>query len=214
MGKIGFPWLSVDTGGNLGGFSFVKFIDEREAHYEKFIGKISDEVMHSTDVKPVHVDIYTFPPAEKRPYYTLLTGGMSDVRQNIPAKFPHLSPRAEILTYVSKPQGWMYNVLKGLAEMPSDDNTFLHWYHSVPNGKPMTAVPSELTAYFFVPPYLEDQGFNPMIVGGEKTDFLVLVPITNQELNFKREHGANGLLDKFDQNNFNYVIDESRKSFV
>jgi len=27
---------------------------------------------------------------------------------------------------VRQPEGWMFNVLKGLAEMPFDDLTFLH----------------------------------------------------------------------------------------
>ncbi len=175
---------------------------------------MANEVMHSTNVKPVHIDVYTFKPSSARPYYTLLTGGMSDLRQNIPVKFSNLSPRAEIMTYAHEVKGWMQNVLKGLAEMPWDDNTFLHWYHSVPNGKPMTAEPSELTAFFFVPPYREDQNFNPMIVEGDKVDFLVMIPITQRELNFKREHGAKALIDVFDQNNFDYIINEARKSFV
>lgn len=187
---------------------------QRETHYERFIGPMANEVMHSTNVKPVHIDVYTFKPSSARPYYTLLTGGMSDLRQNIPVKFSNLSPRAEIMTYAHEVKGWMQNVLKGLAEMPWDDNTFLHWYHSVPNGKPMTAEPSELTAFFFVPPYREDQNFNPMIVEGDKVDFLVMIPITQRELNFKREHGAKALIDVFDQNNFDYIINEARKSFV
>lgn len=192
----------------------MPLIDQREAHYEKFLGPIMDPVMHSTDIKPVHIDIYTFPPTEERPYFTLITGGMSDLRQNVPARYHSLGRRAEILTYAAEPQGWMYNVLKGLAEMPFDDNTFLHWYHTAPNGKAMTAEPSDLTAYLFVPPYLEVEEFSPMTIDGDNTDFLMMVPITARELNFTREHGIDAMLNVFDEHDFDYIINERRSSFI
>ena len=192
----------------------MNLIAQRESHYEKFLGPISDEVMHSTDIKPVHVDIYTFPPTEERPYYTLITGGMSDLRQNIPDRYTSIGRRAEIMTYAREPQGWMYNVLKGLAEMPSDHDTFLHWYHNVPNGKPMTADPSDLTAFFFVPPFFEADEFSPMMVDGDATDILFMVPITDRELSFIREKRSEAMLEIFDRHDFDYVIDEKRQSFV
>jgi len=192
----------------------MNHIDQRESHYEKFLGTLTDQVMHSTDIKPVHVDVYTFPPTADRPYYTLITGGMFDLRQNIPPQHTSLGRRAEIMTYAHEPQGWMYNVLKGLAEMPFDDDTFLHWYHTVPNGKAMTADPSDLTAFLFVPPYLEAKDFSPMTVDGDETDFLVMVPITDSELNYTREHRVEAMLEVFDRHDFDYVVNEKRGSFV
>ena len=32
-------------------------LTHREAHYERFLGPIEQQVMHSTDDKPVHIDI-------------------------------------------------------------------------------------------------------------------------------------------------------------
>jgi hypothetical protein len=192
----------------------MHFIDQREAHYEKFWGPIQNQVMHSADVKPVHVDVYTFTPTKERPYFTLITGGMSDLRQNIPSCHPTLNKRAEVMTYTHELQNWMYNVLKGLAEMPFNDETFLHWYHTVPNGIPMTAEPSELTAFLFLPPIFEAEGFSPMIVDGDQTDMLVMVPITERELIFTRERGIEAMLEIFDQQDFDYIINERRSSFV
>ena len=94
--------------------------------------------MHSTDAKTVHVDIYTFAPTADRDFYTLITSGMPDVRQNIPDD-RNISPRAEIMLSCHEATPWMYSVLKGLAEMPSDDDTFLSYRNTVPNGMPMTA---------------------------------------------------------------------------
>ena len=61
-------------------------------------------------------------------------------------------------------------VLKGMAEMPSDDGTFLSYRHAVSNGMPMAAKPSLLTGYFFFHPILENEEFSPMLVDSDDTD--------------------------------------------
>jgi len=201
--------------GFLGSFfgSGRGLIEQREAHYVRFFGPITEKVMHSTDTKPVHVDIYTYRPTEERPFFTLITGGMSDVRQSVPADWK-IAPRAEIMLYVSEPQGWMYNVLKGLAEMPSDDDTFLSYRHTVPNGMPMTAKPSLLTSYFFVHPLMVPDNFSPMKVDGDDTDILLLIPITEMERRYAQERGSEELISLFGNRGLDPVVDENRQSFV
>lgn len=71
--------------------------------------------MHSTDLKLVHIDIYQFKPRKDRTWWTLITSVMSNERQISPDDCAEgVSPRAEIMMYVPKPQGWMISVLKGL----------------------------------------------------------------------------------------------------
>jgi hypothetical protein len=108
----------------------------------------------------------------------------------------------------------MFNVLKGLAEMPFDDHTCLHWWHTVPNGMPMTAKPSLLTSYFFLPPYFEDEDFGGLQLDGDLVDFLWMVPITEAEREFAREHGSQALEDRMREVDLSHILDESRKSIV
>ncbi len=184
-------------------------IEQREAHYTRFLGALDQKVMHSTDVKQVHVDIYTFAPTPERPFFTLITGGMSDLRQSIPDDRDY-APRAEIMLYASQPQGWMYSVLKGLAEMPFDDDTFLSYRHTIPNGMPMTAEPSLLTSYFMSPVFGERDGFTPMLVEDDAVDVLLMVPITEGERELAVDQGSDALLALFEQREFDPVIDEAR----
>ena len=193
--------------------AYLSLIEQREAHYTRFLGPMTDEVMHSTDVKAVHVDIYTFPPTKERPFYVLITGGMSGLPQKIPENWD-ISPRAEIMLYVSKPQGWMYSVLKGLAEMPSDDDTFLSYRHTVPNGKPMTANPSVLTSYFFVHPLMLPDAFHQMTVDGDATDILLMIPVTEEEREYAKTHGSSALISLFGERGLDPVVDERRSSLV
>jgi hypothetical protein len=171
--------------------------------------------MHSTDFKPVHIDIYQFAPTGGRHYWTLITSGMSNERQIEPDDcLEHMSTRAEILMYVPEPQHWMFDVLKVLAEMPFDDNTYLHWWHTVPNGMPMTANPSVLTSFFFLPPYFEVPDFSKFELDGDRVDFLWLVPITEAEREYAIEHGSQELEKRLEEAELSHVVDESRKSVV
>ena len=187
-------------------------IKQREEHYKRFLGPLDQKIMHSTDVKAVHVDIYTFAPSSERDFYTLITGGMSDVRQSVPDDW-NISPRAEIMLYCRDPKPWMYNVLKGLAEMPSDGDTFISYRHTVPNGQPMTADPSLLTGYFFFYPILEPDEFSPMVVDGDATDVLLLIPITDDEREFAINNGVDKLVD-ICQEHLDPVIEEHRACLV
>ena len=191
------------------------YLEARERHYERFFGPMTQKIMHSTDVKPVHIDIYQFEPIKDRSHWTLITSGMSNERQIEPKDCQeYMSPRAEILMYVPEPQGWMFNVLKGLAEMPFEDNTYLHWWHTVPNGMPMTAKPSLLTSYFFLPPYFEPEGFTDLELDGDPIDFLWMVPITEAEREYAVKHGSQELEKIFEEAEMLPVLDESRQSLV
>jgi hypothetical protein len=184
----------------------------REEHYERFFGPMEDAVMDSTDFKTPHIDIYQFSPRGDREFWTLVTGGMSDLRQ---PRIPEgMHPRAELFLYASQPEPWMFDVLKGLAEMPFDDDTYIHWWHTVPNGKPMTAKPSLLTNFFFLPPKMEEPAFNTLAIDGDPVDMLWMVPITDSERTFKVAHDGYALEDLFDEQQLSPIINESRSSLV
>lgn len=190
-------------------------LSKREAHYQKFIGALAQPVMHSTDVKDVHIDIYQFAPTKKRPYWTLITGGMSDKRQALPEGTPeYVAARTELVLYAQEPKPWMFSVLKGMAEMPLDGDSFLSWHHTVPNGMPMTEQTSLLTSYFFLPPFFEKKNFESLEIEGDQVGFLLMIPITENERLFAIENGSSVLEDLMAKKGFDPVVDEARSSLV
>lgn len=190
-------------------------LEAREAHYVKHFGPLTEDVAHPIDAIEPHVDVYQFPPYGERDMWTLVTGGMSDLAQNVPDDEEEwVSKRTEIFMYVEEPKDWMLDILKGLGEMPFHDFTFLHWYHSIPNGMPMTEEPSLLTNFLFLPPYCEEEDFNEFFLHDEKVDFLWLFPITDGELAYKMEHGADALFERFEEAGLSLAVDEQRKSVV
>lgn len=190
-------------------------MEVREAHYEKWFGSMIDQVHHTlVDVAPVHIDIYQFPPSGTRDWWTLVTGGMSDLKQVVPEGVEGVSGRTELMMYVREPKDWMFSVLRGLATMPFEEKTWLHWHHTVPNGMPMTEEPSQLTSYFFLPPYFEPDEFDSLELDGDRVDFLLLVPITESERHFAMQHGSEALEDEMAEIQLDPVVDESRGSIV
>jgi hypothetical protein len=193
---------------------YDEWMAKREKHYKKFLGMMSDNVMHSTNVHEVHVDIYQFEPSRKRPFWTLITGGMSDKRQNVPQDADWASPRTEILTYVKEPYERIFAVLKMLAEMPFEEDSFMHWFHTISVGEPVTERQTELTCAFLLPPFFEKPKFDTLHIGRDKVDFLMMVPITIQERHYAKQNGGPALLDVLEEANLGPVIDENRSSLV
>ena len=190
-------------------------IEVREAHYERFLGALDQPIFHSTDLQPVHVDVYQFTPTKRRPFWTLITGGMSDRPQDFGFNKPYdIGPRAELVMYTKSPSPWMFNVLKGLAEYPHRSGQFIHWGHTLPNGKPMTAKPSALTSYLIRCPEFEAEDFRRFEIEDEAVDLLWVVPITEEERQFAIKVGSVQLGWTLDENNVSHIIDEQRKSVV
>lgn len=191
------------------------FAELRVQHCQRFFGPLSDPVIHSTDVQPVHIDIHQFAPSAERAHWTLVTDGMSDERQPTKAEDTQAIPvRTEMLMYVQQPRDWMFSVLKALAEMPFTDNTVLHWGHTIQNGMPMTQTPSLLTAFLLLPSFCEEEAFGELQLAGDVVDFLWLVPITEAERAFAVRHGSRELVGKFLSAGMPMAVDESRKSVV
>jgi hypothetical protein len=192
------------------------WLEIRESHYERNFGPISEPVMHSTDDAQPHIDIYQFCPTGERDYWTLITGGMSNSRQSIPPDAPaQIARRAELMMYVREPKPWMFRVLKELAEYPFKDETFLHWWHTVPNSRPVGSEASLLSAFLFLPPYYEDpETFGRLEIDGDRVDMLWAVPITSAEYDYALENGGNALDELLATAELDPVVDEQRMSLV
>jgi hypothetical protein len=196
--------------------SYESWMKAREAHYEQHFGPLSEPVMHSSDDTLPHIDVYQFKPTADRDYWTLITGGMSSSRQFMPPGAPgYVSPRVELLMYVREPKPWMFKALKDLAEYPFENETCLHWGHTVPNSRPIGRDDSLLSAFLFLPPYYEArETFGNLKIDGDTVDMLWVVPITSAEHSYASKHGSKALDDLLVEAELDPVVDEQRPSLV
>lgn len=194
-------------------------VDVLDTHISKFFGK-SKNVFHEIASPDIHVDIYIIEPTRKRRYYTLVTMGMGARRMNVPAELEEYKlERAEILVYLpadwningsDEKDYWPLRWLKILARLPIENNTWLGWGHSVPNGGPF-ATNTQLSGVLLVNPEVVKEGASVCrLPGGDEVNFYQMIPLYEEEMNFKIENDAETLLERMDD--VSAVVDIHRKN--
>ncbi|HEU0029087.1 MAG TPA: suppressor of fused domain protein [Kofleriaceae bacterium] len=153
--------------------------------------------------------------------FVLLTNGMSDRRMHLDAAAQlaadagELKPRAELAWYVREPLSRYVRNLRWLAEFPFLDQTWLGWGHTLQMPEPILDG-SPLTAFFFMTPVLarHQQLAEQLRIDSDPVELLVVHLLTTAEYEHKRAHGANAMLDLFDEHRYPLVLDERRASYV
>lgn len=194
------------------------FFEAREATYEKLFGK-AQEVFHEIVPFIPHIDIYVYPPGHKgRSFFTLVTGGMSDIEMTLPANAIGAASRIELIFYCEEPKKEYMEVIRRLAHFPHDNRTWLGNWHTMPNGQPSAQIwgSDVLDSFMFMPTIVRPDSTleKELVLNGSSVHFLWLVPISTPECDFKLKKGANALLDLFDKYNHPPVFNPKRESYV
>ena len=191
--------------------------DALNAHLEKFFGH-SDHVFHEIVSPDIHVDIYIIEPTAERNYYTLVTLGLGAHWMNVPYELAEYKlERAELLIYLPADwdiQGddekyyWPLRWLKILARLPLEQDTWLGWGHTVPNGGPFAENTLLSGVLLINPEDVEDGAAVCQLPNGEEVNFYQVIPLYEEEMNFKIAKGAEALLGKM--GGVNAVVDINR----
>lgn len=194
-------------------------VEALDAHIEKYFGK-SENVFHEIVSPDIHVDIYIIEPTPERNFYTLITVGMGAHLMNVPEELDEYKlKRAEMVIYL--PADWdIYNGdeayywplrwLKILARLPIKHDTWLGWGHTVPNGGPFADNTLLSGVMLINPEDVEEGAAICELPNGEEVNFYQVIPVYEEEMNYKIEHGAEGLLDKMAD--VSSVVDLNRRN--
>ncbi len=181
-------------------------------HIERYLGKV-ESVFHELVSDLVHIDIHWVKPNKKRPWHTLVTSGMSDRPMIVPdpcREFEfaelciHLPPTWKISesAFESEDNYWPLRLLKVLARLPHEFETWLGVGHTVPNGDPAEPYASntQFSCALVLPPMASPDDFHRMDTDdGRTTWFYSVVPLYSTETDFKLKHGLEKLLSRFDK---------------
>lgn len=205
------------------------YAEEISNHIEKYIGKIGI-VFHELVSLRIHLDINIVYPTKERNFFTLVSMGMSDKPMNTPPQAAEYA-LGELVMYmpatwevekvkdkdVPEELWWPIRVFKGMAQMPSEYNTWLAMGHTVPNGpknEPFFANTKQCCAYL-TPTYWEIPEFFKLPVKEGKTiRFYNLHYIYESEMNYKLEKGSEALDDLFLTDTFNPIYNPKRTPVV
>ena len=197
--------------------STLEYIEERELIYDQFFGE-SDTVLHELIPLIPHIDVYRFPPNSERNFYTFVTGGMSDLPMNSPSDVGVDYRRAEIIFYSTENRDEYPELLRFLAHFVHDNNTWLHWGHTMPNGQPPEPLfgTEDLDTLLFMPTIVDpDSSLSDKLqIESDPVNLLWCVPITTAECQLKLDEGSDALYDLFDANEHPFAFDGDRQSYV
>ena len=179
-----------------------------EQHIRSQIGSWS-RLLEEEFPQGVQSDVLVLEPTRRRPYYTLVTLGMGAARMKVPKELADCKvDRAELLLRLppdwkldSSEQRWQWPIqwLRMLARLPLEQDTWLGWGHTVPNGRPF-ASNTQLSGMVLIAPLELPEGAAvcPMEDGSE-VNFYQVIPIYDEEMDYKLEHDAQALLARLEQ---------------
>jgi len=179
-------------------------------------------VFHEVVSRDIHLDICIVEPTEERSYYMLVTLGMGAHRMNVPAELTDRKlERAELAIALPRDWNihenaeehyWPIRLLKTLARLPIEDNTWLGWGHTI-DGRSPYAKNTALSAALIVSGQVKKGGSNVCVLpDGDEVNFYQIIPLYKDELKYKLEHDADVLLDRFAERHVRFVIDPQRRS--
>lgn len=196
---------------------FSHLIAARESVYSALFGE-SDTVLHEFLPIVPHIDVYRYPPTGDRGFITYVTSGMSDFSQSSPPELGKDARRVELVFYADQHHDEYPELLRRLAHFPHDNQSWLHWGHTMPNGTPPEPVfgAAPLDSLLFIPTVVHpDQSLGERLAWeGEPVNLLWCVPITTAECEYKLQHGTDAMFALFDRVNHPFVFSGVRRSYV
>jgi Suppressor of fused protein (SUFU) len=200
------------------------------AHIERHVGRIH-KVFHEIVSDDLHIDIHHVKSSMLRRFEVLVTSGMSAVPMAVPeesneprfAEMVTILPKGWPLTtdaFADERIYWPVRLMKTLARLPHDANTWLGFGHTLANGESESqtkpyAEGTELCAAAVLPSFTLGEDFSCMQrENAPEIFFWAAVPLHLAELKFKLENGIDPLLDLFDKYKITDRIVPDRRSVV
>ena len=191
------------------------------SHIEKSFGSVTN-ILHEVVSPDIHIDICVIPPHDESAYYTLVTMGMGAHRMNVPDELKEkLLERAELVIALpkdwdiqSKDRQWYWPIrlLKELARLPGQMDTWLGWGHAVDDPEPYADnVPFSSAMLIGAQAGDEDASFCKL-PDGDEVNFYQVIPLYREESAFHTEKGADALLEHLRA--VSWVVDPTRPNVL
>jgi hypothetical protein len=192
-------------------------------HMERHLGEV--DVFHEVVSDVVHVDLLHASPTDDLPLHTLMTCGMSERPMAAPPELPE-ARYAELMLRLppdwpleqealdDESIYWPLRLLKFLARLPHEYDTWFGFEHTIPHGDPPEAYApnTELCGVILLPPVLGPAGLEQADVAGRQINVLAVIPIHADEMDLKLEQGSDELIGRLDGAEVSELLDPSRPS--
>lgn len=197
-----------------------------DSHLDQFFDESEDiVVLNEIESEIIHKDIYFIKATEDRPYHILLSCGMSALPMKVPkdiassqfAEVMMLLPKEWNLEYASfkdERNYWPIRIMKELMALPHPNKTWLGFGHTY--GHEDDAEFAEgvgFNAVMLARSMELSDDFTEIELENDKIiDIYTIIPLYKEELEFKKQHSARELLERFDQFGVEEIVKVGRKN--
>jgi len=202
-------------------------IEAVDRHLGEHLGE-QGSVFHELVSDLVHLDVHFVPPAGARSWSTVVTCGMAERAMTVPDGLEDYRHAELVLAlpadwpldeeaFADERVYWPVRLVKDLARLPHEFETFLYYGHTVPNGDPPEpyASDTELCGAIISVPELTSEPFDVLEVGdGRIVRFYAVVPLHRNEMQFKLEKGAEALWERLAEAGVTELLDTARESVI
>jgi hypothetical protein len=201
-----------------------QLIEAVSGHVERHIGPI-EQVFHELVSPTVHLDVLCVDPSDERPWFTLVTCGMSAKPMRAPE--PGLT-HAELAlalppdwpmeqeAWRDERHYWPIRLLKFLGRLPHEYDTWLGNGHTIPNDDPPApyAPGTALCGAIVAAPQLPPESFGLLERPAGPVRFYGVVALHAAEMRFKLDRGADDLYDRLAAAGVSELVDPGRAAAV
>ena len=198
-------------------------------HIQKYFGE-KFFVLHGKKSAVVHIDVNVVLPSATRPYYTLLTSGMSDRTMRVPrgvagsslAELCLCLPKEwpisqEDMKWATPEYFWPIAALKEIARYPHLRQTWVslgHTFGSIEHPEPLDPE-SRFVGLILLRPLTFPKGAEQATAeDGREIQYLAIIPLMRGELAFKLDADADALSKRLMAAGVTEVLNPGRQSVV
>lgn len=161
----------------------------------------------------------------KSPVTILMTNGLSNYKMPVPDKLEGREynelffclPSYWLLESKDDPNmNWVFYWIQRLAKYVQEKNTWFGPGHTMPCGNPFQALSPMMSANHFLlsDPILLFDELLPLKVADKTIHFLAIIPIFEDEMDYKQGKGTFKILKKFKQHGVTEKLDDFRGSIM
>lgn len=157
----------------------------------------------------------------RSPIKVLVTNGLSSYKMPVPDTLVGLEyneiyfclPSYWELEDISNPRmNWVFPWIQRLAKYVVDNKSWFGHGHTMPCGKEMSSLSETMKQnhLFLSNPILLEQELAPISIDGHSVQFLAIIPIFPDEMDYKQGKGTLKLMRKFLSNGITEMLDDFR----
>jgi len=207
----------------------IRYLPDITNHITKYFGA-DCFVLHERKSSTVHLDVHVVRPSPIRPYFTLLTSGMSDLDMCVPKGLEDLA-LAELCLCLPKEWPlaiddfgwrepkyfWPIALLKQTAKYPHIHQTWFSWGHTIGNVERPEPLDSQVdfTGIMLLNPATFPEGANELAtIDGRTVRYLALIPLLETEMSFNQKFGSDALEERLFEADITELLRAQRPSVI